>query len=166
MHEALCAVVAQAKKKERCCCCRSMAHLRSGWRADAVAAADATPKSPVFGPARGRETERFMPRVYITSISRMILYINSTSANICPALMNSMDFLIRSLSLALFLEERQRHQLKLIRQTSQGACVSVIYFVYLFIEIDVCNICALGCRIKLDTLLSAISFLMPEWCKN
>jgi hypothetical protein len=175
-----------AKTHARHTCTRSSVLL---WlkrkKRDAAAAADQWPTYGVGGeqtpsppptPRRNlqflvlregeRETERFMPRVYITSISRMILYINSTSANICPALMNCMDFLIRSasLSLALFLEERQRHRLKLIRQTSQ--CVSVIYFVYLFIEIDVCNIYALGCRIKLDTLLSAISFLMPEWCKN
>lgn len=135
MHEALCAVVAAADaKKERCCCCRSMAHLRSGWRADAVVAADATPKSPVFGPARGRSGDGkiYAACIYITSISRMILYINSTSANICPALMNCMDFLIPSLSCCSWKQSKGTCRWNWFGKL--GACVSVIWTAaYLFI---------------------------------
>jgi hypothetical protein len=62
-------------------------------------------KRDIYAYTTSWRSSRSLEYIYITSISRMILYINSTSANICPALMNCMDFLIR----CLFLERKEAH---------------------------------------------------------
>lgn len=129
MHEALWCVLLCGSEKERCCFLLPINGPPTEW----VEEETPSPRRNLefLVRMRRRDWKIYAACIYITSISLMILYINSTSANICPALMNCMDFLIQSLS--LFLEERQRRtyvRLKLIRQTSLRARVSVYIFIY------------------------------------